>query len=102
MGHRLLALVEARALVVVPFCHHELVLVLVARQPGCHISKTLVVADACWPSAEDHVSLLFPFVTLTFVRGWEIFSLSCTLVEGWNVFFKGIVALMHRINSGLL
>ncbi len=60
MGHRLLALMEAYALVVVPFCYHELVLVLVVRQPGCHISKTWVVADACWPSAEDRVSLCNP------------------------------------------
>jgi hypothetical protein len=62
VGHRLLALFEARALVVVPFCRHELVRALVARQPGCHISKTWVVADACWPSAEARVSLCNPFL----------------------------------------
>ncbi len=62
MGHRLLALFGAMVSVGVPFCYHELVRVLVARQPGCRISKTWVVVDACWPSAEARVSLCNPFL----------------------------------------
>ncbi len=60
MGLRFLALVGAMVSVGVPFCHHERVRVLVARQPGCRISKTWAVADACWPSAR--VSLCTPFL----------------------------------------
>ncbi len=62
MGLQFLALVGAMVSVGVPFCHHERVRVLVARQPGCRISKTWVVADACWLSAEARVSLCNPFL----------------------------------------
>ena len=64
MGHRLLALVEAKVLAVVPFCRHELVRVLVARQPGCHTLRILSVADVYWTSAEDRVSLCHPFLCM--------------------------------------
>ena len=57
MGHQLPVLV---VLVVVLFCRHERVRVLVARQPDCHISKTWVVADAYWTSAEARVFLCHP------------------------------------------
>ena len=59
MGHQLPALV---VLVVVLFCRHERVRVLVARQPDCHISKTWVVADAYWTSAEARVFLCHPLL----------------------------------------
>ena len=60
MGHQLPALMEARALAVVSFCRHERVRVLVVRRPDYRISKTCVVADAYWTSAEAHVFLYHP------------------------------------------
>ncbi len=97
MGHRLLALFEAMVLVGVPFCHHELVRVFVARQPGVIFRKL-----GWWLMPVGHRRRpVFPFVTFSFVRGWDVFFLSSNLVGGWNIFFLSLGPLHVSSDSGV-